>query len=44
MVKQYINWPKNRPNGNKMYQLLLFQDPAKFSQIGIENIPSGNPD
>jgi hypothetical protein len=37
---------KNIPNGHKIYQHLPFQDPPKFTQIGIfwfENMPSGNP-
>jgi hypothetical protein len=46
MAKNYTEWPQNIPNGHKLYQHFPFQDPPKYTQIGIfgfENIPSGNP-
>jgi hypothetical protein len=45
MVTKHTRWPY-RPNGNKIYQQLRFQDPTKFTQIGIfglKTMPSGNP-
>jgi hypothetical protein len=35
MATKYTKWPKNRPNGYKMYQQRPLQEPLKFSQIGI---------
>jgi hypothetical protein len=47
MYINYINWPHNIPNGNKLDRHLIFQDPPKFTQIGIFGkkipVPSGNP-
>jgi hypothetical protein len=34
---------KIRPTGHKIYQLISLEDPPKFTQIGFENVPSGNP-
>jgi hypothetical protein len=34
MAIKYFQWPKNRPNGHKIYQDLSLQDSAKFTQIG----------
>jgi hypothetical protein len=31
---KYTQWPQNIPNGHKIYQHLLLQDPPKFTQIG----------
>jgi hypothetical protein len=44
MTITYTKWPYNIPNGLKIYQDFQFQDPPKYTQIGIlgfENKPSG---
>jgi hypothetical protein len=35
ITTNYTKWPKNRPNGHKIYQHVPKQDPPKFTQIGI---------
>jgi hypothetical protein len=35
MAVKYFQLPENRPNGYKIYQDFLLQDPQKFTQIGI---------
>jgi hypothetical protein len=31
----YPKWPYNNPNGHEIYQHYHFQEPPKFTQIGI---------
>jgi hypothetical protein len=31
----HIEWPENTPNGHKIYQILPFQDPQKYTEIEI---------
>jgi DNA modification methylase len=35
MAAKYAKWPQNRPSGRKVYQLLPWQVPPKFTQIWI---------
>jgi hypothetical protein len=35
MAIKYFQLPQNRPNVYKIYQDFSFQDPPKFTQIGI---------
>jgi hypothetical protein len=35
MSKTYTKWPKNIPNGLKIYQDFPFRGPPKYTQIGI---------
>jgi hypothetical protein len=35
MAIKYFQWPQNRPNDHKIFQDFPWQDPPKFTQIGI---------
>jgi hypothetical protein len=35
MVTKYAKWPKNIPKGHRTYQHFPWQDPPKFTQVGI---------
>jgi hypothetical protein len=46
MTPKYTNWPQNISSGHKIKQYFQFQDPLKYTQIGIlgmKQYPSGNP-